>query len=61
MATQLAIVKIDGKLYYEDLRLREYRAVTDFLGRIAFDDLGERKTERVTPKKILTPRKTKLR
>jgi hypothetical protein len=60
MGTLLAVVKIDGKLYYQDDRLREYRGKTDFLNRIAFDDLGDRKAEPVSPNKLLSQRKNKI-
>jgi hypothetical protein len=53
MATQLAIVKIDGKYYYQDDRLREYRETTNFMNRIKFDEIGERIVEPVQAKQEL--------
>jgi hypothetical protein len=53
MATQLAIVKIDGKHYYQDDRLREYRLTTNPHERISFDELGERVVEEVEPRREL--------
>ncbi len=54
MVSQLPIVKIDGKHYYQDDRLREYRETTNPHNRIAFDDIGERIVEPVQTKKDLT-------
>ncbi len=53
MATQLAIVKIDGKHYYQDDRLREYRETSNPNSRISFDELGDREPELVQEKKEL--------
>ncbi len=62
MVNQLPIVKIDGKHYYQDERLREYRETTNPSNRIKFDDLGERKVEAVQSKKEMTQKfKRKLR
>lgn len=60
MVNQLAKVKIDGKVYFQDDRLREYRQVTNPHSRIRFDEIGERKVEPVETKKSLT-NKSKLR
>lgn len=46
-AGRLGIVQIGEKLYYEDIRLSEYRNVEDFSDRILFSDLGLRKVTRV--------------
>ena len=54
MATQLAIVKIDGKHYFQDDRLQEYRQTTNPHERIRFDELGERKVDLVEEKKTLS-------
>ena len=53
MATQLAIVKIDSKHYYQDDRLREYRETTNLHNRIKFEELGDREPELVEEKKDL--------
>jgi hypothetical protein len=53
MATQLAIVKIDGKHYYQDDRLREYRETTNPHNSISFNELGDREPELVQEKKEL--------
>ena len=60
MVNQLAKVKIDGKVYFQDDRLQEYRQVTNPHSRIRFDGIGERKVEPVETKKSLT-NKSKLR
>ena len=60
MVTQLPKVKIDGKVYWQDDRLGEYRQVTNPGARIKFEDLGERKGELIEAKKSLT-QKPKLR
>ena len=60
MANQLAKVKIEGKVYYNDERLREYRQVTNPHSRIKFEDIGDRKVEPIEIKKQLT-QKPKLR
>lgn len=60
MVNQLAKVKIDGKVYFQDDRLQEYRQVTNPHSRIRFDEIGERKVEPVETKKSLT-NKSKLR
>ena len=54
MTSQLAIVKIDKKQYYQDDRLQEYREVKNNVNRIPFDGLGNRKVELVQPKKEFT-------
>ena len=43
MVRQLSIVLIDGKKYFLDERLREYRRIENPHVRIAFHELGERK------------------
>jgi hypothetical protein len=60
MINQLAKVKIEGKVYYQDDRLREYRQVTNPHQRIRFDDIGDRKIELIEAKKQLS-NKPKLR
>lgn len=60
MTTQLAKVKIDGKVYFQDDRLREYRHVLNPHDKISFEEIGERKVEPVETKKSLT-NKPKLR
>ena len=60
MVNQLAKVKIDGKVYYQDDRLQEYRQITNPHERIKFEDIGQRKVESVETKKSLT-QKRKLR
>ena len=53
MVTQLSIVKIDGKHYFVDERLKEYRETTNPHSKIAFDELEGRKVEDVEPIKTL--------
>jgi len=53
MVQQLAIVKIDGKHYFKDERLQEYRETTNPHNKIAFEDVGERAVEEVEAKKAL--------
>lgn len=60
MTTQLPKVKIDGKIYYKDDRLQEYRQVTNPHNRISYDEIGERKVEPIETTKSLTI-KPKLR
>ena len=55
MQTQLAIVKIDGKHYYQDDRLREFRETIDPLNKISFKDIGDREVELVQAKKEIKP------
>lgn len=43
MVRQLPIVNIDGKHYFVDERLKEYRETSNPHNRIKFKDLGERK------------------
>ena len=50
MVRQLSIVKIDGKHYFQDDRLQEYRETSNPHNRIKFDDLGDRKPEPVDQK-----------
>lgn len=50
MVNQLAKVKIEGKVYYKDDRLREYRQVTNPAARIKFEDIGDRKVEPIESK-----------
>lgn len=50
MVNQLAIVKIDGKHYFVDQRLQEYRETTNPHNRIKFEDLGDRIPEEVQQK-----------
>ena len=57
MATQLAILKINNKQYYQDDRLQEYREVKNYMNRIPFDEIGDRKVKPVQPKKDLTTKK----
>jgi hypothetical protein len=45
MAWQLAIVEIDGKKYYDDTRLREYRNVERFTDAIPYSEIGSRKVK----------------
>ncbi len=61
MLSKLPIVKIDGKHYYRDDRLREYRLTTNPLERIAFEDIGDRTIEIVQQKQALGKPKRKLR
>lgn len=61
MVNQLAKVKIDGKVYYQDDRLQEYRQVTNPNSRIKFEDIRERKVEPVETRKDLTKQKRRLR
>lgn len=51
MANDLPKVKIDGRLYYQDDRLQEFRQVTAPVNRIPFDEIGSRKIEPVTTNK----------
>ncbi len=53
MVRQLSIVKIDGKHYFQDDRLQEYRQTTNPHNRIKFEDLGDRKPEAVDQKQII--------
>ena len=43
MVRQLPIVNIDGKHYFVDERLKEYRETINPHNRIKFEELGERK------------------
>lgn len=62
MVNELPKVKIEGKVYYQDDRLQEYRQVTNPHSRIKFDEIGERKAEPVEVKKDLTQKhKRRLR
>jgi len=56
MAVQLSIVEIDGKFYYQDDRLREYRQTTDFMNKIRFDEIGDREVKLVQARKELLPK-----
>lgn len=60
MVNELPKVKIEGKVYYQDERLQEYRQVTNPNSRIKFEDIGGRKVEPIEIKKQLT-KKNKLR
>ena len=42
MPRRLPIVEIDGKPYFQDDRLKEFRAVDNPHDRITFDDYDER-------------------
>jgi hypothetical protein len=53
MVRQLPIVLIEGKKYFLDERLQEYRGIENPHQRIAFHELGERKP--------LLPEQTKKR
>lgn len=46
-AGRLAIVLIENKTYYEDVRMAEYRNINDFSDRILFTDMGGRKIRRL--------------
>ncbi len=59
MATQLPIVKIEGKFYFQDDRLQEYRQTTNPHNRISYDELGDREVEEVEKKKELLPKQNK--
>ncbi len=63
MATRLAIVEIDGKKYFDDCRLKEYRHVKDIMDSIPYDQLGDRKVKLVTERMDLANehRKQKLK
>ena len=62
MAQQLLIVKIDGKHYFKDDRLQEYRETTNPHNKIAFEDADERTIKEVEHKRTLTQKiKRRLR
>lgn len=61
MVTQLSIVKIDGKHYYQDDRLREYRSTANPNDKIPFEDLGDREVEQVQQKQTINKSKRRLR
>jgi hypothetical protein len=42
MAWELAIVEIDGKRYYDDTRLKEYREIVDWRLSIKYSDVSNR-------------------
>lgn len=42
MVMQLAIVEIDGKRYFDDERLREYRNIDDHTDSIRYGEIGNR-------------------
>lgn len=54
MVNQLPKVKIDGKVYYQDDRLQEYRQVTSPKDRIKFEDIGDKLVEPVETRKSIT-------
>ena len=60
MVNELAKIKIDGKVYYQDDRLQEYRQVTNPHERIKFEDIADRTVEPIESKKSLK-QKPKLR
>lgn len=60
MVNQLPKVKIEGKVYYQDDRLREYRQVTSPQDRIKFEEIGDRTVEPIEKSKSIT-QKRKLR
>ena len=45
MAWQRAIVEIEGKRYYDDTRLQEYRNIKNFMDTIRYDELGNQKVK----------------
>jgi diphthamide synthase (EF-2-diphthine--ammonia ligase) len=55
MLNSLPKVKIDGKVYWQDDRLREYRHVTNTMDRIKFDEICERKVEAIEQKQSINP------
>ncbi len=57
MAWQLAIVEIDGKKYYDDVRLREYRNVDNFMDSIQYSELGTRKVKPIHERTDLLDKK----
>ncbi len=54
MVNQLPKVKIDGKVYYQDDRLQEYRQVTSPQDRIKYEDIGDKVVEPVETRKSIT-------
>ena len=60
MVRELPIVSIDGKKFYVDERLKEYRETTNPNSRIRFDELGDRKPVPVEMKPTLKQRKRRL-
>ena len=60
MVRQLSIVKIDGKHYFQDDRLQEYRETRNPHNRIKFEDLGDRKPEPVDQKQTIKLKKRRL-
>lgn len=60
MVRQLSIVKIDGKHYFQDDRLQEYRETINPHNRIKFQDLGDRKQEPVDQKQTIKLKKRRL-
>lgn len=57
MAWQLAIVEIDGKKYYDDTRLREYRNVDNFMDSIQYSELGTRNVKLIQERTDLLEKK----
>ena len=58
MVWQLPIVEIEGKKYFDDARLQEYRNVKDFMDRILYHDLADRKVTLLQPRVDLLESKT---
>jgi hypothetical protein len=54
------IVEIEGKKYYDDTRLKEYRNVKDFMDSIPYRDLGTRAVRVVQKRTDLAQRPEKV-
>jgi hypothetical protein len=61
MVRQLPIVQIEGKEFFVDERLKEYRQTNDPHNRITFDQLGNRKPILVSEKEDMPLQKKRQR
>lgn len=57
MAWQLSVVEIEGKMYYDDTRLREYRSINNFMDSISYNELGTRKVNLIKERTDLLEKK----
>lgn len=57
MTTQLSIVEIEGKRYFDDTRLKEYRQVDNPHERVPYEAIGDRKVKVITEQKELLSKK----
>ena len=60
-AGALAIVEIEGKKYYDDIRMQEYRHVDDFSDKIKYADIGDRKVKVIQERKEWPEKKVRDR